>query len=766
MPLSLAALVGCGGSNHPVPVNPVPAPSSEAALVGLSISGGELSPAFNPNIGKYSATVGYSGESYVGVTATTKNPKARLTVNGVASASGSRADVAINEGANTIYVVVVAEDGLHSESFTLTVNKLPFNTSVWVVNGIGGVPLDNTLLTLTDARGKVLADNVPLPRAKNGQKVFGLDPKEKYSIYAKGDGAARACFANFDPSKEDTAEMICLRTYSTYYQYEAPVIEKIEFAATNSDGGGEGGWKTMPNEAHYVGTLADVAAVKVTTLTRNQTAGTGPDALSGCRVCVDYPGTFNTAAGSTFSVAGAPIAVNVPVTLGGVQWYRNTYRAALPQISASVASKEHYLSIVAMDMIGNRTEQRVYLTITDSTNAVAGDPDISGIVPTWSTIQAATRLTIGDYATRPGVEADSEPVKPGIVVNAMDPVDPYTGYQAVSLTFFLRAAGSSTDLGYRGWEIWRSIGENNWVKAITLNWATLTTTAPSYSDYSPALVADKDVYYRVRAFNGNPVNDGYSQYSAAIKTRPMPPSTTELSPSFGLVSTKLWPTFRFRPTNPLMADKDVTDTMEITLYVKNVQDPYPVMLCPMQVRFTECDALAGFDADAPEQTHRFGFKAGKPTAWMQQVTGYNASTGAVSGAWHRAFDTGTANGETTYTPFAYLDDAGNIVINTDSPRFQELMDNQVRAYWSISDAFLPGVTYHWGIFGRSGGVIWNTSVGYPSKIADSATNGALFTKGMNANGTTFLAVSYGSSNNFGYGPVEGLFDIIIDPSAK
>jgi hypothetical protein len=215
-------------------------------------------------------------------------------------------------------------------------------------------------------------------------------------------------------------------------------------------------------------------------------------------------------------------------------------------------------------------------------------------------------------------------------------------------------------------------------------------------------------------------------------------------------------------------DKDVTDQMDFTLYVKNVQTPYPMMLCPMRMNFTKTDVINA-NPDDPVNQHRYGFPPGKPTIDMQWVTGYDWETGAVSGAnWYPASD--YDEDEDIYTPFAYLDDGGDIVIDTASPRFQELMENYVRVFvqygWGVlPDAFVPGAAYHWGIFGRTGGTMWDSATA-PGQLSGLYVNGAYFWKGLNANSNVYLAISYGSSTNFGLEPPEGLFDLIIDPSAE
>jgi hypothetical protein len=93
------------------------------------------------------------------------------------------------------------------------------------------------------------------------------------------------------------------------------------------------------------------------------------------------------------------------------------------------------------------------------------------------------------------------------------------------------------------------------------------------------------------------------------------------------------------------------------------------------------------------------------------------------------------------------------------------MDNAVRATYGVSSGFMPGFTYHWGIFGRSGGVTWDSDSN-AGRLNNVATNGAYFWKGLNTDDNTYLAISWGSSTFFGQQPAEGLFDLIIDRNAE
>jgi hypothetical protein len=758
LPLSLTAL-GCGGSNDPEPP-PVPSPAlgTEAGIADLKISGAALQPPFSAGVNKYAATVGHLGEPTVGVTVTLKDPRATFRVNGLAGTSGAAAHIALREGESVINVAVTAEDGRTSNVVTLAISKFAPNTRVWVLNSIAGAPVENTKLTLTDSRGRVLAEDVPLPRAKNGTKVFGLDPGERYNIYAKGDHTAAACFAGFDPSREDTAALYCLRNYTTAHQFEPPVIEEIEFGAQNTNAGGPGGWRVMPAGAHYVGPAAGIAAMRVTVLTRNLIAGsTEASAVSNAsvpvRVNIDEVASGNT--GGATGVAATVVSRNEPAAGG---YYRSVLRCAVPLVSTSIFNKEHFASIVAYDWLGDRTEQRVYLTITDSAADLSTDLDLAGTAPTWGIVQGQTFMGGGDMAVSPG---------PGSETNAMDPTPgPLTGYQHVTTQFYVRAPGTGTNLPIRGFEVWRSLGAaDSFVKISTVNYAVPTTGDPfTYLDRTPSLVAG-DAHYRVRAFSGNPANNGYSLLSNSVRARVLPPTITGQAASHEAVSGRLWPTFRIAASNPLMLNEDTSDTFFFTLFIKHADSVTPFLLVPMALRFSESQALSDYAAGTPEQGHRFGFPRGGPTAMVRQVTGWYASAPFVEGPWRYASDYDEGTGE--YTPYVYLGGDGAVVVDTDSDGFRRAMDNAVRAGWAggTSAEFVAGAAYVWNIYGNSGGIPWNG--GSPLRWESLApTNAAYFAKDFNADGATFLGCSFGSTPNYGLGSPEGWFTLIIAPDAK
>lgn len=93
-----------------------------AALAGLSLSDGSLTPAFDPGATAYSATVPYVVTTLrVGVALT--DPDASARVAGRALRSGHAAAVALAPGANSVPVQVTSSDGTVQRSYMLTITR-------------------------------------------------------------------------------------------------------------------------------------------------------------------------------------------------------------------------------------------------------------------------------------------------------------------------------------------------------------------------------------------------------------------------------------------------------------------------------------------------------------------------------------------------------------------------------------------------------------------------------------------------------------------
>ena len=98
-------------------------PSSNADLSNLTVSQGSLTPAFASGTTSYTDSVANSITSMT-VTPTLADATSSITVNTVAVTSGSASQtIELNVGNNTITVVVTAQDGTTTNTYTITVNR-------------------------------------------------------------------------------------------------------------------------------------------------------------------------------------------------------------------------------------------------------------------------------------------------------------------------------------------------------------------------------------------------------------------------------------------------------------------------------------------------------------------------------------------------------------------------------------------------------------------------------------------------------------------
>jgi len=106
-------------------------PATNADLADLSIAPGTLAPAFATNTLAYTATV-VSNTNTLAVTPTLADLTSTVTVNGVVVASGDASGpVTLVEGVNPISVVVTAQDGVTTKTYTISVTFLPASSCVY-----------------------------------------------------------------------------------------------------------------------------------------------------------------------------------------------------------------------------------------------------------------------------------------------------------------------------------------------------------------------------------------------------------------------------------------------------------------------------------------------------------------------------------------------------------------------------------------------------------------------------------------------------------
>jgi hypothetical protein len=97
--------------------------SSNASLVSLTLSSGELDQIFQSSQLEYTATVGFLAASTT-VTPTVEDTNAMVTVNGTAVISGNPSEsIFLGQGDTVITVMVTAEDGVTTRTYTITVTR-------------------------------------------------------------------------------------------------------------------------------------------------------------------------------------------------------------------------------------------------------------------------------------------------------------------------------------------------------------------------------------------------------------------------------------------------------------------------------------------------------------------------------------------------------------------------------------------------------------------------------------------------------------------
>ena len=96
--------------------------SSDATLSGLSVSGQPLSPSFIAGITSYTGSVLYFINAIL-VTPTSHESHATITVNGIPATSGDPAAVNLNVGSNIITILVRAQDGVSTKTYTINMTR-------------------------------------------------------------------------------------------------------------------------------------------------------------------------------------------------------------------------------------------------------------------------------------------------------------------------------------------------------------------------------------------------------------------------------------------------------------------------------------------------------------------------------------------------------------------------------------------------------------------------------------------------------------------
>jgi surface protein len=151
-------------------------PSSDATLSALTLSQGSLSPSFVSSRAAYNAGVIHATSSFT-VTPTVNEANATVTVNGAPAAT----PVNLAVGANAIPVVVTAQDGVTTQTYTVTVHRATAtSTGRFLSDGVSQViPIPDNA-TFTAAITACLNESAVTGRCQNYGDTSGYGDMENW----------------------------------------------------------------------------------------------------------------------------------------------------------------------------------------------------------------------------------------------------------------------------------------------------------------------------------------------------------------------------------------------------------------------------------------------------------------------------------------------------------------------------------------------------------------------------------------------------------
>ncbi|SFL65210.1 S-layer homology domain-containing protein [Paenibacillus sp. 1_12] len=135
-------------------------PSDKADLKALTLSTGNLDPAFVSSTTSYSTIVA-NGVNNVTVTGIVYDSTATIRVNSVVTASGAASlNIPLNVGVNTIKVEVTAQDGTTIKTYTIHANRLPSDKADLKALTLSAGNLDPAFASSTTSYNTIVANGI------------------------------------------------------------------------------------------------------------------------------------------------------------------------------------------------------------------------------------------------------------------------------------------------------------------------------------------------------------------------------------------------------------------------------------------------------------------------------------------------------------------------------------------------------------------------------------------------------------------------------
>jgi hypothetical protein len=239
--LSLS-ITGCGGGDSD------DSPSTDATLSALTLSSGTLTPTFQSNQTAYTASVDFA-QSSITVTPTATDSNATITVNGTAVASGSpSAAIALAVGSNAISVVVTAEDGTTTETYSVDITRAAPSTDatlsgLTLSSGVLEQVFQSSQLAYTADRGYLQQSISVIPVANdanatltvNGAAVASGSPSAAIALI-EGDTLISVVVTAQDGTTTQTYTVTVTRASA------ASLAQQAYLKASNAEAGDEFGY--------------------------------------------------------------------------------------------------------------------------------------------------------------------------------------------------------------------------------------------------------------------------------------------------------------------------------------------------------------------------------------------------------------------------------------------------------------------------------------------------------------------------------------------
>ncbi|MBI5963735.1 MAG: cadherin-like beta sandwich domain-containing protein [Chloroflexi bacterium] len=161
--ISAVDVCATGGYDALITCWRTPTSGADATLSALEMSAGTLTPSFTTNEFTYTASVDNSVNSLT-VTPTLTDSNASVKVNGAAVISGSASTpITLNVGGNLISVLVTAENGVNTQTYSITVTRAVAPT--YTITGNAGGPG----VTINYTGGSVISNAI------SGEYIFTVD---------------------------------------------------------------------------------------------------------------------------------------------------------------------------------------------------------------------------------------------------------------------------------------------------------------------------------------------------------------------------------------------------------------------------------------------------------------------------------------------------------------------------------------------------------------------------------------------------------------